>query len=126
MERALVGCLLGTAVGDALGLPYEGLSRERAGRLLGPPGRYRFCFGRGMVSDDTDHTCLVAQALVQSRGDAKRFQAVLARGLKFWLLGAPAGIGLATLRALLRLLVGVPPDRSGDFRLAMALRCGPR
>ncbi len=26
---AYVGCLLGTAVGDALGLPYEGLSPRR-------------------------------------------------------------------------------------------------
>ncbi|MEP2308217.1 ADP-ribosylglycohydrolase family protein, partial [Rhodopirellula bahusiensis] len=33
---AIVGCLFGTAVGDALGLPYEGVSPQRAERLLGP------------------------------------------------------------------------------------------
>jgi len=30
-RERIVGCLLGTAVGDALGLPYEGLSSRRAG-----------------------------------------------------------------------------------------------
>ncbi len=33
------GCLLGTAVGDAVGLPYEGLSRRRAARMY--PARDR-------------------------------------------------------------------------------------
>ncbi len=33
-KEAIVGCILGTAVGDALGLPYEGLSPNRARKLL--------------------------------------------------------------------------------------------
>jgi len=49
-HAAIVGSLLGTAVGDALGLPYEGLSPRRAERMLGTPDRYRFVPGRGMVS----------------------------------------------------------------------------
>lgn len=36
-KSALIGSILGTAVGDAIGLPYEGLSRRRATRLLGRP-----------------------------------------------------------------------------------------
>lgn len=67
-ERAILGCLIGTAVGDALGLPYEGISPRRAVKLLGPPTRFRFLFGRGMVSDDTEHTVLVAEALIESGG----------------------------------------------------------
>lgn len=63
-QNSVVGCLLGTAVGDALGLPYEGLSRRRGQSMYGAPDRYRFCFGKGMVSDDTEHTCMVAQALL--------------------------------------------------------------
>lgn len=61
------GCLLGTAIGDTLGLPYEGLSRQTAKRMLGPPDRYRFCFGRGMVSDDTDHALMTAAALLEAK-----------------------------------------------------------
>ena len=32
-QRALTGSLLGTAVGDAIGLPFEGMSRRRVRRL---------------------------------------------------------------------------------------------
>jgi len=111
----ILGSLLGTAVGDALGLPYEGLSRRRAKRILGPPDRYRFLFGRGMVSDDTEHTCMVAQALLASGGDVDSFYRSLGWRFRFWFLGLPAGIGMATVRAILRLWVGIPPQRSGVF-----------
>lgn len=114
-EVRVIGCILGTAVGDAIGLPYEGLSRRRARRMLGVLDRHRFVFGRGMVSDDTEHTCLVAQSLVSARDDVGTFQRSLARGLRWWLLGLPAGIGLATLRSTIRLWLGVAPERSGVF-----------
>ncbi|MCX7420689.1 MAG: ADP-ribosylglycohydrolase family protein [Planctomycetia bacterium] len=109
------GCLLGTALGDALGLPYEGLSRRRALRLLGRPDRFRFNFGRGMVSDDTEHTCMVAQALISSGGSLEVFRSDFAKRLRFWLLGLPAGVGLATLRSTIRLWLGYRPERSGVF-----------
>lgn len=115
LQNTLVGCLLGTAVGDALGLPYEGLSPRRARRMLGPPTQYRLLPNRGMVSDDTEHACLVAQALIASGDDGERFAGELARRLRCWVLSAPAGIGLATLKASLRLCLGVSPHRSGVF-----------
>lgn len=114
-EDRIVGCILGTAVGDAIGLPYEGLSRRRASEVLGAPNQHRFVFGRGMVSDDTEHTCIVAQSLINANGDIQAFQRALAWGLRRWLLGLPAGIGLATLRSILKLWIGIPPERSGVF-----------
>lgn len=72
-EHQIVGCILGTAVGDAVGLPYEGVSRERAARMLGPLDRHRFLFRRGMISDDTEHTCMVAQSLISSQFKLHRF-----------------------------------------------------
>lgn len=114
--ESIVGCLLGTAVGDALGLPYEGLSRHRAKRLLGVPDRHRFCLGRGMVSDDTEHACMVAQSLIACGGDdVEKFSRQLASRLRWWLLGCPAGVGLATLRACLKLWIGFGPQSSGVF-----------
>jgi ADP-ribosylglycohydrolase len=110
---AIAGCLLGTAVGDALGLPYEGLSPRRGQKLFGDPTRYHLLFGRGMVSDDTEHTCMTAQAILCARGDVDRFRADLARRLRWWLLGAPAGVGLATLKSIVKLWMGFPPSRSG-------------
>lgn len=113
LAERLTGVLLGTAVGDALGLPCEGLSRRRAMRLYGRPDRYRLLFGRGMVSDDTEHACLVAQALIASAGEADSFERDLARRMKTWLLGLPCGLGRATLLATLRLCCGVSPRKSG-------------
>lgn len=112
---AIIGCLLGTAVGDALGLPYEGISKHRLKRLFPELDRYHFCFGKGMVSDDTEHTCMVAQALLISHGDVQIFRKELAWKLRWWLLGLPAGVGYATLRAIAKLWLGFPSDRSGVF-----------
>ena len=112
-ESALVGTLLGTAVGDAIGLPYEGLSACRGRRIFGEPGRCRFLPSRGMVSDDTEHACITTQALIASGDDVDAFAKHLAWGLRIWLLGIPGGIGLATLKATLKLWLGVPPCRSG-------------
>jgi ADP-ribosylglycohydrolase len=66
-----------------------------------------------MVSDDTEHTVLVGHVLLQSSEDPRRFAVVLARELRWWLLGMPAGAGLATLRASLKLWVGFSPANSG-------------
>jgi ADP-ribosylglycohydrolase len=109
----VAGALLGTAVGDALGLPREGLSPRRARRLFGDGLRHALLPGRGLLSDDTEHTCMLAQAFLASGGDLPRFTRSLAWRLRLWLLGLPAGVGLGTGRALVRLWVGFPPARSG-------------
>lgn len=113
-SEAIVGVILGTAVGDSIGLPFEGLSPGRvAARLGGRPLGHSLLLGRGMVSDDTEHTCLVAWALARSDGDPQVFARALARGLRGWLLTLPPGVGLATLRGIVRLCVGMSPERSG-------------
>ena len=116
LATSFFGCLMGTAIGDALGLPREGLSRRRAEQMFGgPPLRHRFFFGRGMVSDDTDHAVMTAQALIASGGDVAEFRRLLGWRLRWWLLSMPAGIGLATLRACFKLCLGFPPTKSGVF-----------
>ena len=114
-ESAIQGCLLGTALGDAIGLPYEGLSRQRVPKLLGPPQKHRLLFGKGMVSDDTEHTCMVAQSLIKSSFDPQHFAEDFSKRLRYWLLTLPAGVGLATLKSILRLWVGYSPQRSGVY-----------
>jgi len=115
LQTHIVGSILGTAVGDSIGLPYEGLSRQRARKILGQPERHRLFFGRGMISDDTEHTCMVAQALIDSGGDVRAFARLLAWRLRFWIIALPAGIGMATLRSILRLWIGFSPEHSGVF-----------
>lgn len=115
VENRLAGILLGTAVGDALGLPAEGLTPRRRRRLFPGSWRHRFLLGHGMISDDTEHALLVAQSLLNSPADPAAFQRNLARHLRWWFLGLPAGIGLATARACVKLCMGFPPNRSGVF-----------
>ncbi len=113
-SEKIVGCLLGGAVGDALGLPYEGLARARVAGLLGDrPLGHALIAGRGMISDDTEHACMTAQALLAARGDPVAFARSLHRRLRGWLLGLPAAVGWGTLRALLKMWCGAPPGRSG-------------
>lgn len=115
LEHSIVGCLLGTAVGDALGLPSEGMTNRRHKRFYTDLSRYHFVFGRGMTSDDTEHACMVAQTMIVSAGEADKFIRDFGRRLRFWLLGVPASIGLATLRAIVKLWMGFPAHRSGVF-----------
>lgn len=112
---SIIGCLLGTAVGDAMGLPCEGLSKRRQLRFYPRLNQHHFLFGRGMVSDDTENTCMVAQALIVSKGDVQLFTKDLAWRLRFWLLGLPAGIGYSTLKAILKLWLRFKPERFGIF-----------
>ena len=112
---SVIGCLLGTAVGDSVGLCYEGLSKRWQRRLYPQITGPRLIFGRGMVSDDTEQECMVAQALMVSAGDVEIFTRSLARQFRLWLLGLPASVGYATLRATVKLWLGYPGHQSGIF-----------
>lgn len=110
------GVLLGAAVGDALGLPREGLSQQRALRIFGDrPLQHRFFFGHGMTSDDAEHACMTAQALLAAPDDERRFAQSLAWRLRGWFAAMPAAVGWATLRAIIKLWIGFSPENSGVF-----------
>ncbi len=66
-----------------------------------------------MVSDDTEHTVMLCRALMKHPDDVEAFQREFANSLRWWLLGAPAGVGWATLKSILRLWSGISPQRSG-------------
>lgn len=54
-SRTLEGCLLGCALGDSIGLPYEGARPDQVAKMAGPRLVQRFTwFGHGYASDDTD------------------------------------------------------------------------
>ena len=104
IEERISGCLLGGAVGDAIGLPWEGMSRAQVARRAGVgPLRHALIGGRGMLSDDTEHACMTAQALLAARGDPQAFARSLAWRLRGWLLGLPASVGWGTLHTLIQL-----------------------
>jgi ADP-ribosylglycohydrolase len=74
MRSRLFESLLGTTIGDSLGLPYEGLTPDRAKRLLRGDIRPRLWFGRSFVSDDTLQSIFVLQSLHACQGDVNKFQ----------------------------------------------------
>ncbi|WP_407364588.1 ADP-ribosylglycohydrolase family protein (plasmid) [Pseudomonas luteola] len=62
------GCLLGGAVGDALGAPVEFMSRHEILDRFGPDGitRYARAFGGlGRITDDTQMTLFTAEGLIR-------------------------------------------------------------
>jgi len=77
------------------------------------PLRQRLLMGHGAPSDDTLQSYLVACSLASCKGDLVCFQRRFARSLRSWFLSIPPGIGLATVKACVRLCIGFPPSRSG-------------
>ena len=109
----MAGVLLGTALGDALGLPCEGMSPDRIRRRFGDLEGFGLCGSTGFVSDDTEQSALVAQSLLRARGAIDEAERRFGWSLVGWFLRLPWGIGFATLRACLKRLIGVRP--SGVF-----------
>ncbi|MBU6954764.1 ADP-ribosylglycohydrolase family protein [Hahella sp. HN01] len=112
-REALQGSLLGLMVGDAIGLPCEGIGPKRVARLFPGPLRHRLFFGKGMTSDDSEHAAMTAAALARYGSDVEQFARNLAWRLRWWLARLPAGVGLATGRAIIKLWLGFPARRSG-------------
>ncbi len=107
------GLLLGAAVGDAMGLRREGLSPAHAVRCFGATLTPGLIAGRMLLSDDSEHAVMTAQALLAAHGDPARFRRRLAWKLRGWLACLPPAIGLATLRACVKLCLGWSSQRSG-------------
>ena len=128
LHSKIEGLLVGTAVGDAIGLPTEGMKPKTIAKLGWTKClKHRFIFGRGMWSDDTEQSIMIAQALLKSQGDLDKFTRSFSWELRWWILGLPAATGLATARAIVKLWIGFPPSRSGVFSAGngSAMRTAP-
>jgi ADP-ribosylglycohydrolase len=123
-ERALRGALWGTALGDALGLRYEGLSARGIARSVDPALGIGLVGARLFVSDDTEQTALVLESIVLARADLPASLRAFRRALCAWLLRLPFGIGLSTLRACLRMLFGRARSGVASAGNGAAMRAG--
>lgn len=137
-DRAL-GALYGLAVGDALGMPTQFLSRAAVRDLYGTvddfePGPEINEISRGTpagrVTDDTDQAVILAKALVDGDGtlDHRRFaDDLLAWERRMVATGSADLLGPSTRRALTALADGAPladAGRWGDTNGA-AMRIAP-
>ncbi len=112
--RHLAGALIGTAVGDSMGLPYERLSRSTINYLLTYPLRQNLFSRYGTISDDTEQTVLVTASLYRNpQGDIKAFLNDFARAYRRWIIWNPWASGRASLLAGAKLIFRCPPEKSG-------------
>jgi ADP-ribosyl-[dinitrogen reductase] hydrolase len=113
------GVMLGLACGDALGGPVEFLSREEI--VSRYPGGVREFVGGGWLSlapgevtDDTQQTLILAEALTEAGLEIDRFAA----GLLAWHASKPKDVGSTTRVALEALAAGTPPLAAGAAAVA--------
>lgn len=96
----------GQAIGDSFLLPYEFLRKPFGIKRLEKYGYSQSLLKNfGVTSDDTDHMLMTFKALRYN--EVKDFQRSLEKSLKWWLLTLPPGIGMTTLKACLKLWVGL-------------------
>jgi ADP-ribosylglycohydrolase len=120
------GALYGLAIGDALGMPTQMLSRAEIVRRWGPlvpgfepaPPGHPIAGGMpaGTVTDDTEQAVLLARLLVKGRGTIDPHE--LAAALTAWERamaerGSLDLLGPSTKRAVAAILAGVPPEEAG-------------
>ena len=120
------GALYGLAIGDALGMPTQMLSRAEIVRRWGPllpgfepaPPGHPIAGGMpaGAVTDDTEQAILLARLLVKGRGTIDPHE--LAGALTEWERamaerGSLDLLGPSTKRAVAAILAGVPPEEAG-------------
>ena len=120
------GALYGLAIGDALGMPTQMLSRAEIVRRWGPllpgfepaPPGHPIAAGMpaGAVTDDTEQAVLLARLLVKDRGRIDPHD--LAAALTEWERAMAARgsldlLGPSTKRAVAAILAGVPPEEAG-------------
>ncbi|MEW6226556.1 MAG: ADP-ribosylglycohydrolase family protein [Bacillota bacterium] len=139
LERAH-GCLMGVAVGDAMGMPSALMTPEEIRRQIGcidrflpaPNGHFiHDGLPAGSTTDDTAQTLAVARAIIADKG--KVVPETVAREILAWAEsvgaleeGSPV-LGPDSLRALRLFRDGIPPVEAGKFGEAngAAMRISP-
>lgn len=118
------GCLLGGAVGDALGMPTEGYTAQEIKAKFGliremlaaPGGHFHSGLSAGQFTDDTEETLLLAESLIDAAGfSPDRFAERLAAWGTAWVLDERLnrGVGFATRCAVESLIAGTAWQQSG-------------
>jgi ADP-ribosylglycohydrolase len=121
------GALYGLAIGDALGMPTQMLSRQqitdRWGPVLtgfepAPPGHpIAAALPPGTVTDDTEQAVLLARMLVKGHGvlDPRDWAAALISWERDMAeRGSLDLLGPSTKRALAAVVAGTPPEEAGQ------------
>lgn len=105
--------ILGTMIGDSYLLPYEFLRKDLAIKRFNKYKYKQSLFnGYGITSDDSDHTIMTYESILNSN-NPKEFQKNLAESLKSWFFTIPTGIGLTTIKSIIKMLLFFPLTKCG-------------
>lgn len=137
LKEKFVGCLIGLAVGDALGMQTEGMSRKEIQEKLGIVRDYGISRASplyeklrpGQYTDDTEQMILLAESIDSNGFNIEDF----ADKIKEWgkkIVGNPAldrGAGPTSLWAARRLIAGADWRKSGGLTptCGSAMRVAP-
>ena len=122
-----VGAFYGLALGDALGMPTQSLSREQVRQRFGAITTLEDAgadqpiapnMPAGSITDDTEQAILVGELLVEGQGKIE--PTVLAQRLIDWeavmrAKGSQDLLGPSTKRAIDMILAGHTPEESGRY-----------
>ena len=111
-EDQFVGALVGCAVGDALGAPFENSTCAEIAEVTDPTTEFR-PFGKqawqraaGQYTADTQQAVAIARSMVDSAGVDGTV--IAAEFVRLWKSGEIVGQGPVADRAVQRLMAGVP------------------
>ena len=118
------GCMLGLAVGDALGMPVEGLTcdqiqqgRGEVREMIAPaPDHFHCGLGPGQYTDDTEQTLILAESIIEAGFfDVERFASRLASWGGCWIQNPSLnrGVGWTSKTAIQELLRDRPWQETG-------------
>jgi ADP-ribosylglycohydrolase len=116
LEDRFQGCVLGLAIGDALGYPTEFLSLPEIQKRYGADGIQELSGNPALHSDDTQTSMAVARALIEAGQDGvENWMEVVKKELLLWLRSpendrAP---GNTTIKGCQQMEAGVPWTDSG-------------
>ena len=116
-KHRLLGCVVGGAIGDAMGSPYEG----SAAPIILRPAKWRF-------SDDTQLTLATCEAIAEKAAVSP--ESIAAKFTQWFQQGRISGAGSSTLKALRDLSAGAHwalSGRSGEHASGngAAMRAAP-
>lgn len=133
LRKKYPAVLVGMAVGDALGMPFERNTDEIHPLLADWNGEFlpgtHHQLPAGHWTDDTEMAVALSESLIDMRGFHP--EKVAEKYLR-WSQGTPHGMGGTTRKAMANLAAGQPWDKSGVSAIApervgngTAMRCAP-
>ena len=133
-KNKIAGAIFGFAIGDSMGATTEFMNKQQISKVYGSleniVGGGWLKLKPGEVTDDTQMTCCVMEALIESYNESKNefinFSNILAKKFISWLDTEPKDVGNQCMQGIIELQEGRIPCKTksaGNGSLMRALPC---